>query len=92
MRRGDTISGVPIRAFNLADEDGGTEDTVDVTGVITEEDTTKGSKSTDQVGFPGDGSFNAVDVVSGLEFDGAGTRVGGGSGGVSLSLLVRHGW
>jgi hypothetical protein len=89
VRRSNTVGGVSVRTFDLADEDGGTEDTVDVTGVITEEDTTESSKSANQVGLPGDGSFDAVDIVGGLELDGARARLGGDR---SLSLLVRHGW
>lgn len=45
-----------------SDEDSGASDTVDVTGVVTEEDTTEGGEGAHQVGLPCDGSFNALRV------------------------------
>lgn len=42
----------------------GANDTVNVTRIISEEDTTKRCKSTDQVGLPGYGSLNSVDIAS----------------------------
>jgi hypothetical protein len=57
------------RTFDVVDEDLVTEHTVDISRVITEEDTTERSKGANEVGLEGDGSFNAVDIVSGLEND-----------------------
>jgi len=45
------------------DEDAGSSDTVDVTGVVTEEDTTERGESAHQVGLPGDGSLDALNIV-----------------------------
>jgi hypothetical protein len=42
-------------------------DTVDVSGVISEVDTTKGCKSTEEVGLPGDWRLDMVDIGSGVE-------------------------
>jgi hypothetical protein len=50
-------------------EDGGAQDTVDVTRIVPKEDTTERCESADKVGLPGDGSFDAVDIVSGAEGD-----------------------
>lgn len=47
------------QALELGDEVVHTHDTVDVTGIITEEDTTEGSKGTHHVGLPGDWRLNA---------------------------------
>lgn len=47
-----------------------------LTGVITEEDTSEGSKGTDQIGLPGDWSLNLIDIRGGSKHS---TRhVGGG--------------
>lgn len=51
-------------------EDGRAVDTVDVTGVITEEDTTKGGKGTDHVRLPGDGSLDVLNVLGSVDAHG----------------------
>ena len=43
------------------------EDTIDIAGIIAEEDTTKGSKSTHHIGLEGDGGLNAAGVGGGDE-------------------------
>jgi len=45
------------------DEDTGASDTVDVTGIVTEEDTTEGGECAHEVGLPGDGGLDALDIV-----------------------------
>jgi hypothetical protein len=72
--QGRTVAGSDLSVNELitldeSDEDLGAGDTVDVTGVVTEEDTTKGGESAHQVGLPGNGSLDAlrvgcVDVVT----------------------------
>ena len=59
--------GVLVGAFDNFDELGAAIDTVDVTGVVTEEDTTEGGEGTDEVGFPGHWSLDAIDIVGGRE-------------------------
>ncbi len=54
-----------IGSLDEVDEFGVGSSTVDVTRVITEEDATERRKGADQVGFPGDWSFDAVDIVGG---------------------------
>lgn len=63
--RGRQLGG--IGAFDGVDEDERTIDTVDVTGVVTEEDTTKRGKGTDEVCLPGDGSFDGINIFGGAE-------------------------
>lgn len=46
-------------------EDLGAQDSVDVAGVVTEEDATERGKGADHVGLPGDGGLDAVDVLRG---------------------------
>lgn len=48
-------------------EDGRASHTVDVTRVITEEETSERGKGADEVGLPGDGSLDAIDVGGGGE-------------------------
>lgn len=55
------------RAFDIVDEESRASDTVDVSGVVTEEDTTEGRESAHQVGFPGDRSLDAGDIVGSCE-------------------------
>ena len=43
-------------------EDGRTEDSIDITRVISEEDTSERGKGADQVGLEGDGRLDALDV------------------------------
>ena len=62
--------GVSIRTLDVLDEDGVSQDTVDVSRVITEEDTAEGGKGADHVGLEGYGSLDTVDIVGGLEDDG----------------------
>lgn len=50
-------------------EDGRGGDTVDVTGIVTEEDTTEGGESAEEVGLPGDGGLNGLDILRGVEGD-----------------------
>lgn len=51
-------------------EDGRAVDTVDVTGVIAEEDTTKGGKGTDQIRLPGDGGLDGLDILGSVDAHG----------------------
>lgn len=60
-----------LRALDGANEVERTVDTVDITGVITEEDTTEGGKGAEKVGLPGDGGLDRLDIVGGLKGDGA---------------------
>jgi len=53
--------------LNSLDEDRRGSNTVDVTRVITEEDTSEGGKGADEVGLEGDWGLDAVDIVSGCE-------------------------
>jgi hypothetical protein len=66
---GETVIGITALAFDLADEDGGAEDTVDVTGVIPEEDTTERRKGADEVCFPGHRCLDACDIAGGVQLD-----------------------
>lgn len=54
-------------SFDEVDEDLRAGDTVDVTRVVSEEDTTERGESADEVGLEGDWRFNAVDVARGGE-------------------------
>lgn len=64
-------------ALDGLDEVDGTQDTVDVTGVVSEEDTSKGGKGADQVGLPCDGGLNLVDIVGdGEALDGLARNAG----------------
>ena len=56
-------SGAGASAFDGIDEHLRAENTVDVTGVITEEDTTERGEGADQVGLPCDGGFDAFDIL-----------------------------
>jgi len=71
-----------IGAFDGLDEDGGAIDTVDIAGVVTEEDTTKGGKGADEVGLPGDGGFNGIDIFGGAKGHRVASRSTGGFLGV----------
>lgn len=55
--------GLGAGEFDCVDEDAGTENAVDVTRVITEEDTSEGGERADQVGLPGDWGFDALDIL-----------------------------
>lgn len=68
------------------DEDLGTEHTVDVTGVVAEEDATERGKGADEVGLPGDGSLDALDVLGGSQAADVRGRRGG-----ALLLVRGHG-
>ena len=57
--------------LDSGDENAGARDTIDVTGVITEEDTTKGGKGAHEIGLPSDGSLDVLDIDGGSEGDGA---------------------
>lgn len=54
-------------ALNSLDEVLVAENTVDVTRIVTEEDTTEGGKGAEHVGLPGNGSFNVLDILSNAE-------------------------
>lgn len=60
-------------AGDHVDEDPGAGDTIDITGIITKEDTSKGSKGADEICLPCHGSLDGIDIVSGLE---AGNEIG----------------
>jgi hypothetical protein len=60
-----------IGTFDDVDEDCGASNTVNVTRIVTEKDTAKGRKSTNQVGLPGDRCLDIVDIVRGSQL---GTR------------------
>ena len=49
-------------ALDESDEDLGAGDTVDVTRIVTEEDTTEGGEGAHEVGLPGDGSLDTLGV------------------------------
>lgn len=51
-------------------EDGRAIDTVDVTRVVTEEDTTERGEGAEQVGLPGDGGLDVLNIVGGVDGDG----------------------
>ena len=53
--------------LHSADEDTGGSDTVDVTRIITEEDTSERGKGADEVGLEGDWRLDALDIVGGCE-------------------------
>ena len=63
-------------ALDLLDEKLGAVDTVDVTGIITEEDTSERGEGAHHVGLPGDGSLDLLDIVGSLEGDRAVSLVG----------------
>ena len=50
-----------------AGRSGKAEDTVDVSRVITEEDTTERGEGADEVRLPGHGSLDAIDIAGGRE-------------------------
>lgn len=58
-------------AHDGLDEDGGAEDAIDVTRVVAEEDAAKGGECAEQVGLPGDGRLDVLDVAGRVEGDGA---------------------
>jgi hypothetical protein len=69
------------------DEDLGAEDTVDVAGVVAEEDTAERGEGADQVGLPGDGGLDALNILR----DGQAVDVGRGRRvGFLLLRCVRH--
>lgn len=47
------------------DEVGHSLDAIDVARVVAEVDTTESGKGTHEVGLPGDGSLDAVDIIGG---------------------------
>lgn len=70
------------------DEDAGASDTVDVTGIVTEEDTTERGECAHEVGLPGDGSLDALDIVSSGETPSGRSDRGGGGDVVAVLLHV----
>ncbi len=75
------------RPLDGINEDLGAEHTVDVPGVVAEEDATERGKGADEVGLPGDGGLDALDVLA------AGGEVAdmGGPGRGRLLLVSGHG-
>jgi hypothetical protein len=63
-------------ALDLFDEVLGAVDTVDVTGIVTEEDTSERGEGAHHVGLPGDGSLDLLDIVGSLEGDRAVSLLG----------------
>ena len=87
-----------LTRINQVDEHSGAGDTIDISRVITEEDTTKGRKGADEVRLPGDGGLNHLDIVGMVEASNetwlGGSRHGNRSSsskpaGVALSLVNR---
>lgn len=68
----------------------GGEDTVDVTRVVTEEDTTEGGEGAHHVGLEGDGGLNSVDIVGLLEFGETSVEDLRRSGGSSTHFCLRR--
>ena len=56
-----------IGTFDDVDEDWGASNTVNVTRIVTEEDTAKGREGTNQVGLPGDRRLDIVYIVRGSQ-------------------------
>ena len=54
---------IELRAFDGVDEDCRASDTVDVPGIVAEEDTAEGGEGAEEVGLPGDRSLDAFDVA-----------------------------
>ena len=65
-------------ALDESDEDTRASDTVDVTGIVTEEDTTERGEGAHEVGLPGDGSLDALNIVSCGETPSGRSDLGGG--------------
>jgi hypothetical protein len=76
-------------ALDQSDENLGASDTVDVSGIVTEEDTTERGKGAHQVGLPGDGSLDALNIVGCGETASGRGDLGGGD--VVAVLLHRGG-
>jgi hypothetical protein len=68
--------GLGTHALDLFDEVLGAVDTVDVTGIVTEEDTSERGEGAHHVGLPGDGSLDLLDIVGSLEGDRAVSLIG----------------
>lgn len=54
------------QAFKFLDEITHAHDTVDITGIITEEDTTKGCKGTHHIRLEGDGCLHSRGIGEGV--------------------------
>lgn len=63
---GESILALALDLFN---EELGAVDTVDVTGIVTEEDTSERGEGAHEVGLPGDGSLDLLDILGSLEGD-----------------------
>lgn len=80
-----------IRAVDSLVEGGGTVDTVDVARVVAEEETTDGGEGADDIGLPGDGSLDALNISGGVQ-----ARIGQYGGAVvvvtdaGVALLLRR--
>lgn len=59
-----------IRALDGVDEVERTVDSIDISGIVTEEDTAKGGKGAQEVGLPGDGSLDGLDILGSMKGDG----------------------
>jgi hypothetical protein len=82
------LSGNVGLTLDEGDEDAGASDTVDVTGIVTEEDTTERGEGAHEVGLPGDGSLDALDIVSCGETPCGRNDRGGGGDVVAVFLHV----
>jgi len=63
-------------SLDLLDEKRRVEHTVNITGIVTEEDTTEGCEGTKEVGLPGNGALSHVDISGSLDALGVGGLVG----------------
>merc|ERR1712023_152369 len=63
-------------SLDLLDEKRRVEHTVNVTGIVSEEDTTERCESTKEVGLPGNGALSHVDISGSLDALGVGGLVG----------------
>lgn len=75
-------------AFDDMDEDCRASNTVDVTRIVTEEDTAKGREGANQVGLPGDRGLDAVDIVRDRQR--ATRHDGQGVGVIGLRIVGMH--
>ena len=62
-------------------------DTVDVSRIVAEEDTTKRRECAEQICLPGNGSLDAVDITSGSQLSACAPLFRHDGGGVSVYLV-----
>ena len=74
------------RALDGVDEDLGSKDTVDITGIVTEEDTAERGEGADEVRLPRHGRLNSLNILS----DGEGSSVVRSCRHAGLLLGSRH--